>query len=340
MESPRPLDTVRYIEEQKAVKLINQRKLPETFEYFTAKTVEDVAYAIKNMIVRGAPAIGITAAYGMKLFADTYKGKDFEHDARRALELLKRTRPTGKNLFRALNHIEKAIDKGPEAVIKAADEVVEKEKEYERRIADRSLKFVEMISEKLGKKEITFHTHCNAGRLATYGLFGTATAPIYVAHRNGYRVRAIVDETRPVLQGARLTARELSVAGIDTTVIPDTAIGLALMKGLSDVVVVGADRVCKDRSVTNKIGTYVLATLAKRHNVPFVVVAPTSTFDECTFDNPPPIEERDEREVRYIRDVKIVPDGARVLNYAFDITPAELINYVISEKGIHEVNPI
>ena len=334
-----PLDTVRYV--NKTVRLINQRKLPDSFEYFTATTVEDVAYAIKNMIVRGAPAIGITAAYGMKLFAETYEGENFEEDALKAIELLRRTRPTGKNLFRALEHIKKAVDKGPEAVSKAADEVVNREIEFEKTIADHSLKFVEMISEKLGLgKEITFHTHCNAGRLATYGLFGTATAPIYVAHRNGYNVHAIADETRPVLQGARLTARELSVAGVDTMVISDTAIGFVLMKGLSDVVVVGADRVCKDRTIVNKIGTYVLATMARRHNVPVVVVAPTSTFDDCTFDNPPPIEERDEREVRFIRDVKIVPDGARVLNYAFDITPPELVNYVISEKGIHEVNPI
>ena len=309
-------------DDKKELILIDQRKLPNKLEYFICKSYEDVAYAIKDMVVRGAPAIGVSAAYGLALAEingdDIYK----------AYEVLKNTRPTAVNLFWALDRCLTAYKEG-KSILDEAKKIHEEDIETCRKIG--------MIGEKLIDDGDTILTHCNAGALAT-SAYGTALSVIRFAFYNGKKIRVIADETRPRLQGAKLTAFELSYEGIPVKVITDNTAGFLMQKGEIDKIIVGADRILADGTVYNKIGTYSLAVLAKYHGIPFYVAAPLSTFDLKSREEDVIIEERSEDEVAYIDGVRIVPEGVSCYNYAFDKTPPDLITAIITEKGIVKPN--
>ena len=286
------------------LKLIDQRKLPFQLKIFEASSVEKVAYAIKKMVVRGAPAIGCAAAYGMALAEDKEK----------AARMLKRTRPTAHDLFYAVDYMMEN-----EGCIEAAHRYVEDIVEKCRKIGE--------IGEKLIKHGSRILTHCNAGALATVD-WGTALAPIRMAKDR--EIFVWVDETRPRLQGL-LTSWELKQEGIKHAVIADNAAGYFMKEGEVDMVIVGADRIASNHDVANKIGTYEKAVLAKENGIPFYVAAPISTFDESILDGKKiKIEERDAEEVTKIFDY--IPPEIR--NPAFDVTPAEYITGIITEKGI------
>ncbi len=305
--------------EDGVVKLIDQRKLPVKFEIFEAKSTEDVAYAIKEMVVRGAPAIGITAAYGMA--QATLQKRNVEE----AFQMLKNTRPTAHDLFFALKLMKEKIENGEDAISAAEN--------YANDIIGRCEKIGE-YGEKLILEGYRILTHCNAGALAV-GDWGTATAPIRKAHRNGKKIFVWVDETRPRLQGARLTAWEMVQEGIEHAVIADNAAGYFMRKGEVDMVIVGADRITKNGDVANKIGTYEKAVVAHENGIPFYVAAPISTFDFSLENGDEiPIEERREEEVLYCRECRIAPQESRARNPAFDVTPAKYITGIITEKGV------
>ncbi|AIJ06208.1 translation initiation factor aIF-2BI family [Methanocaldococcus bathoardescens] len=305
-------------DDKKELILIDQRKLPHKLEYFICKTYEDVAFAIKDMVVRGAPAIGISGAYGLALAE--IKGDDIY----KAYNILKNTRPTAVNLFWALDRCLEAYKKG-KSILDEAKKIHEEDIETCRKIG--------MIGEKLIEDGDTILTHCNAGALAC-SAYGTALSVIRFAFYNGKKIRVIADETRPRLQGAKLTAFELSYEGIPVKVITDNTAGFLMQKGEIDKIIVGADRILADGTVYNKIGTYSLAVLAKYHNIPFYVAAPLSTFDLKSSEEDVIIEERSEDEVAYIDGVRIVPENVSCYNYAFDKTPPDLITAIITEKGI------
>ncbi len=307
------------------VKLIDQRKLPAKFEIFEAKTTEDVAYAIKEMVVRGAPAIGITAAYGMAQAAL------HKRDIHEAFEILHNTRPTAHDLFYALRTMKEAIERGEDPVKKAED--------YASDIIGRCEKIGE-YGEKLIRDGYRILTHCNAGALAV-GDWGTATAPIRKAHRNGKKIFVWVDETRPRLQGARLTAWEMVQEGIEHAVIADNAAGYFMRRGEVDMVIVGADRITKNGDVANKIGTYEKAVVAHENGIPFYVAAPISTFDfPLESGDEIPIEERREEEVLFCRECRIAPEESRARNPAFDVTPAKYITGIITEMGVFKPDEV
>jgi len=304
---------------------IDQRKLPGSYTYFYAKSVDEVAYAIKDMVVRGAPAIGIAAAYGMALAWE--KGDDLV----KTYEILKNTRPTAHDLFYALNYMIDEYKKGKDLVDSAekyADEIIAK------------CRAIGVHGEKLIEDGYRILTHCNAGALATAD-WGTALAPIRMAHRNGKKVTVWVDETRPRLQGASLTAWELLNEGIEHYVIADNAAGYFMWRGEVDMVIVGADRITRNGDVANKIGTFEKAVLAKELGIPFYVAAPMSTFDFSIADGKEiPIEERSEDEVHYIKNIRITPINSWARNPAFDVTPAKYITGIITEKGIFKPEEI
>ncbi|HIP15767.1 MAG TPA: S-methyl-5-thioribose-1-phosphate isomerase [Methanothermococcus okinawensis] len=298
--------------------LIDQRKLPHKLEYFICNNYEDVAFAIEDMVVRGAPAIGISAAYGMALAE--IKGDDIE----KAYHRLKNTRPTAVNLFWALDRCMKAYNNN-RSILSEAKLIHKEDREACKKIGE--------IGERVIEDGDTILTHCNAGALAT-SIYGTALSVIRFAHYRGKNIKVIVDETRPRLQGAKLTSFELKYEGIPVKIITDSTAGFLMKRGMIDKVIVGADRVLRDYTVFNKIGTYSLAVLAKYHNIPFYVASPTSTFDFESSIEDVIIEERDEKEVLYIDGRRIAPEGVKAYNYAFDITPFELITGIITEKGI------
>lgn len=304
---------------------INQKKLPTDYSHFYAETVEDVAFAIREMIVRGAPAIGISAAYGVALAWE--RGEDVYE----AAEILSKTRPTAYDLFYALKYMIREYENGKDLVDAAeryADDIINR------------CRFIGVHGEKLIKDNSKILTHCNAGALATAD-WGTALAPIRLAHRKGKRILVWVDETRPKLQGASLTSWELINEGIEHFVIPDNAAGYLMWKGDVDLVIVGADRITRKGDIANKIGTLEKAILAKEFGIPFYVAAPISTFDPNLFDGKDiPIEERNEDEVHYIKNVRITPHGSRARNPSFDVTPAKYITAIITERGIYKPEEI
>ncbi len=314
--------------------LIDQRLLPERLDFFQCEDVECVAYSIKNMVVRGAPAIGATAAYGLALRASQLVNlslSDFMREMEKAAELLRSTRPTAINLFWAIDKVMTVIKSANDP--KEAAALAEREA---RRIAEDDVKNNMLIGEfgsPLIADGFTVMTICNAGSFATVW-YGTATAPIYKSMEEGKRVQVIALETRPVLQGARITAFELSKAGIPVKVIVDGAAGYVMSEHGVDLVITGADRVLSDGTVFNKIGTYSLSVLAKEHGVPFYVAAPTSTFDLKSRPEDVIIEIRDPSEVKQIRGIKIAPDDVEALNPAFDRTPPENITGIITERGV------
>jgi methylthioribose-1-phosphate isomerase len=292
-----------------SVQFLDQRALPERTVYVTCRTAEEVASAIRDMVVRGAPAIGCAAAFGVVL------GKGAEA----AYDVLAKSRPTAVNLFWALGRMRKAKDLRAEAEAIFAEDLA----------ANRAMGAhgAQLIPEKA-----RVMTHCNAGALATAG-HGTALGIIRSAKDKGISV--IANETRPYLQGARLTAYELVQEGIPCTLITDNMAGHLMSRGEVDVIVVGADRIAANGDVANKIGTYALAVLAKRHGIPFYVAAPLSTFDPAIPDGSHiPIEERPAGEVTGYREARWAPDGVQVRNPAFDVTPADLITGIVTEKGV------
>jgi len=319
------------------LRLIDQRKLPQEFIMFDCDDHKKVAYAIKNLVVRGAPAIGVAAGYGMALAAREYrdlKGESFFKKLKRASETLASTRPTAVNLFWALKRQEKLIeqnlDKTPSEIFKLVLREALQIHEDDRIMCQA----IGQHGSKLVPKKATILTHCNAGALATGGI-GTALGVIYTAVSKGKKIKVFADETRPVLQGARLTAWELRKQGIDTTLICDNMAGGLLRSGAIDLVIVGADRIAKNLDFANKIGTYPLAVLANANKVPFYVAAPSSTFDESIPNGSKiVIEERDDSEVLQSGKGKINLKGLKVYNPAFDVTPAALVSAIITEKGI------
>ena len=336
----------------KIILVIDQRKLPFQFEIFELKTVEDTFFAIKEMVVRGAPLIGITAAYGMYLAILNFKAGDFEKFIIKKAEYLKSSRPTAVNLSFAVDEMVDFIfnnksDAGLlQKVLQKANVLKEKEIEFSNAIGEFGLKIIEDIyNEK--KQTVNILTHCNAGWLACID-WGTATAPIYRAHLKGIPVHVWVDETRPRNQGARLTAFELGEEGVPHTVIPDNTGGHIMQHGMVDLVIVGSDRTTSTGDVANKIGTYLKALAAKDNNIPFYVALPSSTFDFTLEDGLKeiPIEQRNSEEVAEIegwtgseiKSISLIPENSQVANYGFDVTPARLVKGLITERGVCEAN--
>ncbi len=324
--------------ENGTVRLIDQRLLPAEEVVLECKNHHEVAEAIKNMTVRGAPAIGVTAAGGLALGARLIATEDVAEFRRQFGEIcgqMAATRPTAVNLFWAIEKMKKVAENG------ASTNVAEMKKAL-RTEAEKILKEDIAINEKMGnngekllKDGDVILTHCNAGALATAGHYGTALGVIKAAHVKGKNVRVFADETRPFLQGARLTAWEMKKEGIDVTLITDNMAGYYMKKGSISKVVVGSDRIAKNGDVANKIGTYTVAVLAKTHGIPFYVAAPMSTIDFSLPDGDHiPIEERDTREVSHIGERRIAPDGINILNPAFDVTPNEYVEAIITEKGV------
>ncbi len=301
--------------EKGEVKFIDQRLLPYKLEYYIAKTVDECCFAIKDMVVRGAPAIGAAAAYGMVLGAS---------DLKKTAEKLKKTRPTAYDLFYAVDFM---LDK-----IKKCEDPLESANTYVEDIIDRCRRIGEN-GEPLIKNDMNILTHCNAGALATVD-WGTALAPFYVAHKKGKKFFVYADETRPRCQGL-LTDWELKQEGIEHVVIVDNAAGHFMKKGDIDLVITGADRIASNGDFANKIGTYEKAVLAKENNIPFYVAAPISTFDKTikTGDEIV-IEERGREELAMINNCKIMPDYTKVCNPAFDVTPHKYVTGFITEEGI------
>ena len=321
-----------------SVIMIDQTKLPKNLEYVTYTDYNDVAAAIRNLVVRGAPAIGVSGAFGLALAALQSSSEtidDFLSDLEKAKEILFQTRPTAINLSWGLEKIyNSAFSQAQQGrtVSEIRDTIIVEAK----RMAEEDVN----INKKMGKNGAelfqnndTIMTHCNAGALATVG-YGTALGVIRATKEIGKNIRVIATETRPVQQGSRLTAFELKHDGIDVSLIPDTAVGYTMANGLVNGVVVGADRILQTGHVFNKIGTYQVATMAKQHNIPFYVAAPLSTFDLESNPEDVTIEQRDSSEVTGIGDEKTAPDGIDVINPAFDITPPELISGIITENGI------
>ncbi|OUJ19255.1 Methylthioribose-1-phosphate isomerase MtnA, eIF-2B-like [Methanonatronarchaeum thermophilum] len=318
------MDTVRF--EDDKVLMIDQTKLPNELEYLELESVEEVAIAIEELKVRGAPAIGVSAAFGLLLAS---KEGDLEV-LEEAADRLRRTRPTAVNLFWAIDRVMDVVDRSGDwqkAVEKEAKSIFMEDREINKRMGDNGADLLDDGD--------TVLTHCNAGALATSGMYGTALGVIKRAVERDIDIDVVCTETRPVLQGARLTSYELTMdIGVDTTLIVDSAVG-ALMPKI-DKVVVGADRVARD-GVANKIGTYNIAVLADRHGVEFYVAAPKSTFDEELTIDEIEIEERSETEIKQICGCQIAPNKVKAYNQAFDLTPAELIDGVITEDGVTEL---
>jgi methylthioribose-1-phosphate isomerase len=320
--------------------MLDQRLLPTEETYLTLRSYEEVAEAIKKMVVRGAPAIGVSAAMGLALGAKQSVGTaiaDLEFDFNYMCDVMGATRPTAVNLFWAIERMR--------ARLRRAKTETDDVEEAKRQLVDEARKiFAEDIesNRSLGRfggeliaDGTTILTHCNAGALATAGDYGTALGVVRGARDAGKRVAVIADETRPFLQGARLTAWELSKDEIPVTLITDNMAGHVMKQGKVDVVVVGADRIARNGDTANKIGTYMVAVLARQHDIPFYVAAPISTIDlSIPSGEEIPIEERDPREVTHMREYRLAPEGIEVQNPAFDVTPNELITAIITDKGV------
>jgi methylthioribose-1-phosphate isomerase len=318
---------------------VDQRKLPGTEVYVTCKTAKDVAKAIKTMVIRGAPAIGVAAAMGIALGMkrSTATGtKQFVTEFQRICDLMAATRPTAVNLFWAIERMKRTFSDAAQRGLSVA-ELKERLEDEARAIHDEDVESCRTMGAhgaSLVPDSARILTHCNAGALATAG-YGTALGVIRAAAEQGKRIAVLADETRPFLQGARLTAWELVKDGIDTTVITDSMAGAMMRLQQVDLVVVGADRIAANGDVANKIGTYSVAVLAKEHGIPFYVAAPLSTIDLETPDGSRiPIEERNDREVTHVGASRLTPEGARIRNPAFDVTPAKYVSAIITERGI------
>jgi len=317
-----------------SVIMIDQTKLPNSLEYVTYTDYNQVANAIRTLVVRGAPAIGVSGAFGLALAALQSNAKEKDQliqDLKTAKKILFETRPTAVNLSWGLDKIMK-ITEQCKTVSEIRDNVIAKAKEMAEDDVNINKKMGKIGAE-LFQNNDTIMTHCNAGALATVG-YGTALGVIRATNESGKNIKVIATETRPIQQGSRLTAFELKHDGIDVSLIPDTAVGYTMANGLVNGVIVGADRILQTGHVFNKIGTYQVATMAKQHNIPFYVAAPLSTFDLESRHEDVIIEQRNASEVTGIGDKKTAPDGIDVINPAFDMTPPELISGIITENGI------
>jgi len=319
------------------IRFIDQTKLPTEETYVICKTYEQVADAIRTMVVRGAPAIGVAAAMGIALGVKNSKAEtvgELKRELDQICDVIGKTRPTAVNLFWAIGRMQEKFERlriRPIGQIKQAL-VEESQRMHAEDIA---------ANQAMGRHGATLMpsaggvlTHCNAGALATAG-YGTALGVIRAAVEQGKKIHVYADETRPFLQGSRLTAWELMKDGIPTTVISDNMAGAMMKQGKIGAIVVGADRIAANGDVANKIGTYTIAVLAKEHNIPFYVAAPISTVDlACPNGDEIPIEQRNAREVTHIAGKQMVPDGVAVENPAFDVTPAKYVSAIITERGV------
>jgi methylthioribose-1-phosphate isomerase len=320
------------------IRLLDQTRLPTEEVYVTCRSWEEIADAIRKMIVRGAPAIGVVAAMGIALGvrdADAGHVAELRREFDRICEEMGETRPTAVNLFWAIRRMQDKFEQCSELPV---------DKIRQELIAEAQRMYVEDLAtnEAMSKQGATLLpssgailTHCNAGALATVGGYGTALGVIRAAVESGKKLAVYADETRPFLQGSRLTAWELMKDGIPTTVISDNMAGAMMRQGKIQAVVVGADRVAANGDVANKIGTYTVAVLAKEHGIPFYVAAPWSSVDmECPDGEHIPIEQRSPREVTHVGSVRIAPEGVNIENPAFDVTPARYVTAIITERGI------
>ena len=323
-----------------SVAMLDQRLLPTEEKWLMLKTYNEVAAGIKDMVVRGAPAIGVSAAYGIALGAKQFVGTDvtdLEDEIDYISEVLAKTRPTAVNLFWAIDRMKRTFQKA-KTEGKTVSEIKQILLEDAKAIHEEDIESQRLIAQfggELLQDNSTVLTHCNAGALATGGVWGTALGVIRGAVDQGKHIAVIADETRPYLQGARLTAWELMKDDIPVTLITDSMSGHVMKKGRVQAVVVGSDRIAANGDVANKIGTYMVAVLARQHNISFYVAAPLSTVDlNCPTGDDIPIEERDIREVTHVKDIQLAPDDAEVSNYAFDVTPNEFVTAIITEKGV------
>jgi methylthioribose-1-phosphate isomerase len=319
--------------------MVDQRKLPAQEIYVRCRTAQEVARAIRTMVIRGAPAIGVAAAMGLALGMrrSTARGtRQFAVEFQKICDMMASTRPTAVNLFWAIDRMKRAFAEGAQAG-ESAGELCDRLEREARAIHDEDVASCRAMGghgAAVVPDGARVLTHCNAGALATAG-YGSALGVIRAAVEQGKRIAVIADETRPFLQGARLTAWELVRDGINTTVITESMAGPLMRAGDIDLVVVGADRIAANGDTANKIGTYTVAVLAHEHAVPFYVAAPLSTIDLSTPDGDHiPIEERDQREVSHIGANRLTPEGAHIRNPAFDVTPHRYITGIITEKGI------
>jgi methylthioribose-1-phosphate isomerase len=323
------------------VRMIDQTLLPERLEYIDCRDVDTVWHAIRRLSVRGAPAIGIAAAMGLVLAVRDHPSDnraDFLDKLKAASDYLAGARPTAVNLFWALERMTRVAHENPEANVDRLKRRLLDEAKLIRDEDAAMCRAIGLVGEPLIPEGGGVLTHCNAGGLAT-AEYGTALAPLYVAHEKGRAIRVFADETRPLLQGSRLTAWELQRAGIDVTVLCDNMAAEVMRDGKIDMVITGADRVAANGDAANKIGTYGVAVLAHAHDIPFYVAAPSSTFDLNTpTGSDIPIEQRSDEEVRRGFGRQTVPDGVKCHCPAFDVTPARLIRGLITEKGL--ISPV
>ena len=321
------------------VVMVDQRKLPGQEIYVRCRTSQEVAKAIRTMVIRGAPAIGVAAAMGIALGMQrsTAKGtKQFAVEFQKTCDMMAATRPTAVNLFWAIERMKRAFSEGAQAGESSGELAARLEREA-RAIHDEDVtncRAMGAFGASLVADGARVLTHCNAGALATAG-YGSALGVIRAAIEQGKKVAVFADETRPFLQGSRLTAWELVREGISTTVITESMAGPLMRAGEIDIVVVGADRIAANGDTANKIGTYTVAVLAHEHKIPFYVAAPLSTIDLATPDGDHiPIEERDQREVSHLGSSRLAPEGAKFRNPAFDVTPQRYITGIITERGV------
>jgi len=346
----KPYRTIWLGPDGRTVEIIDQTKFPHRFEIVQLTTVDEAAHAIKDMLVRGAPLIGATAAYGMAL---AMRVDPSDQGLDKAYDQLYATRPTAVNLRWALDEMMRVLrplgtQAREAAAYKRAAEICDEDVEINKSIGRHGLGIIREIVKRKSGERVNVLTHCNAGWLATVD-WGTATAPIYMAHEAGIDIHVWVDETRPRNQGASLTAWELGQHGVPHTVIPDNTGGHLMQHGMVDMVIVGTDRTTASGDVANKIGTYLKALAAHDNNVPFYVALPSPTIDFGLHDGVReiPIEQRSGDEVAKmtgrtmdgeIATVTIIPDGSPVANYAFDVTPARLVTGLITERGVVAAN--
>ena len=321
------------------VYMIDQRKLPSAFKIVKCRDYRQTASAIKNMTLRGAPAIGAAGAFAFMQAVLSFRGKNvgsFRKELKKAKSVIKSTRPTARNLFHALELMEKRLLKA-KSVAEAKNVAVKTAKAYSNEQVEVCKKIGDH-GNKLIKNNCRILTHCNAGALATVDI-GTALAPIRAAHKAGKDIFVFVDETRPWLQGSRLTAWELANEKIRHAIIADNAAGYFMQKGDVDLVIVGADRIAANGDVANKIGTYEKSVVAFENKIPFYVAAPLSTFDlSCKTGKDIEIEMRQEKEVHEFNGKRVSPKQSKALNPVFDVTPAKFITGIITEKGIIKTN--
>ena len=317
-----------------SVVMIDQTKLPNSLEFVTYTDYNQVADAIRTLVVRGAPAIGVSGAFGLALAAlqsDAKEKDELINYLEYAKKILFETRPTAVNLAWGLEKIILVAKKAG-----TVEEIKKNVVEVAKQMADDDIQTNMLIGKngsELFNDNDTVMTHCNAGALATVG-YGTALGVIRAAKDSGKNIKVIATETRPIQQGSRLTAFELKHDGMNVSLIPDTAVGYTIANSLVNKIIVGADRILRTGHVYNKIGTYQVAIIAKQHDIPFYVAAPLSTFDMQSDPEDVVIEQRKASEVTGIGDKKTAPDGINVINPAFDMTPPELISGIITEKGI------